>query len=352
VCVVIHHSVSSSWRALSRASALGFVLSLLSGCGSTDKLSPSSDIPAVTTAPGDSAGLADTASVPTDSALVPTDSTVNLAALTGTQAGIVFGTNQMTTSLLSSVHTGTLVGGQIDPSNALTWLSGTRAKGGRIVIKMCKGADSYVKNADGTFSFTKWKALVDRFKTVNLGPYITDGTILGHFLIDEPHRAARWGGKIIPQSTIEAMAKYSKQIWPGMTTFVRVVPSWLASAPVTYTYLDAAWLQYEAWRGDVGTVLTSEVAAAKLKRLGLVVGLNVIDGGNGSSGIRGWTSGKYSMSASEIKTYGSVLLNQGYSCGFYNWTYDATYYGRSDIKSAFGDLSTKAKNHLKTSCSQ
>jgi hypothetical protein len=209
-----------------------------------------------------------------------------------------------------------------------------------------------VKNADGTFSFTKWKSLVDRFRSLPLSSYINDGTILGHYLIDEPHRAAKWGGKPIPQSTVEAMAKYSKQIWPGMTTFVRVVPSWLASAGITYNYLDAAWLQYEAFRGDISKVISTELTAAKNKRLGLIVGLNVLDGGNGSSGIGGWTRGKYAMSANEIRTYGTALLNQSYTCGFYNWQYGSTYYNRSDIKSAFAAMSLKAKSHVKTSCRQ
>ena len=73
-----------------------------------------------------------------------------------------------------------------------------------------------------------------------------DGTIIGHYLIDEPSRSSRWGGKPISQRTLEEMAGYSKQLWPGMSTLVRVVPSWLTSASVTYRHLDAGWAQSEA----------------------------------------------------------------------------------------------------------
>jgi hypothetical protein len=269
-----------------------------------------------------------------------------------TAPGIVFGTFQIHPTILNSVHTGTLVGGEIDQNNIMSYLSATRARGGRIVIKLSRGRDSFVKNADGTFSLTKWKLQVDRFKGLNLAPYINDGTILGHYLIDEPHRTAKWGGKIISQATVEAMAKYSKQLWPGMTTFVRVVPSWLAGVSQTYTYLDAGWLQYETFRGDVNTVLTTEVAAAKRKGLGLIVGLNVLDGGNGTSKIPGWTTGKYAMSASEIRKYGLPMLAHPYTCGFFNWMWDSPYFGRTDVKSAMAELSSKARDHLKTSCRQ
>jgi hypothetical protein len=363
--MIYHKNRLAGWATL-QLMTVSLLLTVAAGCGGSEGLSPPGESP-VAAAPADPVGSAptDSAAGPLDSTVTPTDSSAlpptdpgtvfTATSASGTQPGIVFGSYYMDVSDLNSVHTGTLRGGGVTADNVLSLLSGVKAKGARIVLKLCMGEDKYVQNSDGTFSFTKWKDLVDRFKNVNFGPYISDGTLLGHFLIDEPQRAAKWGGKVISQATIEAMAKYSKQLWPGMTTVVRVVPSWLASAPVTYTYLDAGWLQYASGKGDASTMVASEAAAAKNKGLGLVVGLNILDGGNGSSGVKGWTSGKYAMSASEIRNYGSTLLNQSYACGFYNWTYNyfgPTYYDRSDIKSALSDLSTKAKAHVRTSCSQ
>ncbi|HUR96262.1 MAG TPA: hypothetical protein VMY76_16905 [Gemmatimonadales bacterium] len=301
----------------------------------------------------ESAGLTDSTalSAPVGGGPESPDSAGGLIAATAQAPGIVYGTYGMDASLLNSVHTGTLRGGGMDQNNVISILSAVRSKGGRIVLKLCNGKDSYVKNSDGTFSFTKWKALVDRFKQTNFGPYLSDGTIIGHFLIDEPQRAAKWGGKSIPASTVEAMAKYSKQLWPGMTTFVRAGPTWLATSSIGYTYLDAGWAQYAASKGNVGSWIAAEVAAAKRKGLGLAVGLNVLDGGNGSSGIRG-ISGGSAMSANEIKSYGTALLDQSYACAFYNWMYDSGYYGRTDIKSAMAAMSTKAQSHQRTACRQ
>jgi hypothetical protein len=256
----------------------------------------------------------------------------------------------MPKDMLGTVHTGSHIGGALSPTNMLGLLSNARARGARYVLKMCMGSDKWVKNADGTFSFTKWKALVDRFKAVNFASYVADGTVLGHYLIDEPSRAEKWGGKVISQAQIEAMAAYSKKIWPGLPTLVRVVPSWLAKAPVTYTHLDAGWFQYAARFGDPAKALATEVAAAKSKGLGLMVGMNVLDGGNGTSKIPGWSSGKWKMSATEIRNYGLPLLSNSYVCGFIQWMWDPAYYGRADIKSAMTALSIKAKAHASTSC--
>jgi hypothetical protein len=266
--------------------------------------------------------------------------------------GIVFGTFNMRNNYLSNVHTGWMNGGPLEPSNILSWLSGARAKGARVVIKLCKGNDSYVKNGDGTFSLSKWKSLVSRYRGVNLRPFIDDGTIIGHYLIDEPHRTSRWGGRAISQQTLEEMAAYSKQLWPEMTTLVRVVPSWLKSASLTYRHLDAGWAQYTVGKGDAAGWVAAEAAAAKSKGLGLVVGLNVINGGNGSSGVPGDRRGEWSMSASEIRSYGYAMLGEAHACAFFNWQHDTDYYDVSAIRSAMADVSTRARQHAKTSCRQ
>jgi hypothetical protein len=310
-------------------------------------VTPSGDT--AVTAPGDSTPDT-TATPPGDSTSGGTNAPTQEAS--SSLPGIAFGSFDMEQQYFSSVHTGTVRGGGLSPTNILSLLSDARAKGARVVVKLCMGRDSFVKNSDGSFSLTKWKALVDRYKSVNLAPYIADGTLVGHFLIDEPSRASKWGGKIIPQSTVEAMATYSKQLWPGMTTMVRVVPSWLKGTPISYTSLDAAWAQYATSKGNLGQWIGAEVAAAKTLGLGLAVGLNVLDGGNGSSGIPGWTKGRHAMSANELRSYGTTLLNQSYSCGFFMWMYDGKYYGRSDMKSAMADLSAKARSHARTSCKQ
>ncbi|MEO7477580.1 MAG: hypothetical protein ABIY46_19865, partial [Gemmatimonadales bacterium] len=339
------------------ALAAGLLL-LFAACNS-DTAGLSSESPLA----ADSALAASDSMLPVDSALVASDSVPGEPSSTGEAGGtileatsqfpgITHATYGLDTPLLSSVQTGTLRGGGVTESSIGSLLSGIRAKGGRVILKLCNGKDSYVKNSDGTFSFTKWKSLVSRFKNSNLGPYIADGTIIGHFLIDEPQRAAKWGGKIIPPSTLEAMGQYSKQLWPGMTTFVRAEPVWLESTSTTFRYVDAGWAQYASGKGDPGSWIAAQVAAAKRKGLGLAVGLNVLDGGNGSSRIAGWSKGKYAMSATEIRTYGGAMLNQSYSCAYYNWMYDATYYGRSDIKSAMADMATKAKAHVRTACNQ
>lgn len=344
---MIYHKTSPYGRVL-RPGVFGLFLVLLAGCGSGSSLAPSTE--ADGPAPADSSILVDS-STP-DTLALPADSTTlvpnNVAG--GTAPGIVFASFDLPNTLLGTVHSGAMR--TPDQNTILANLATARAKGARFVLKLAGGGDGWVKNADGTFNFEKWKSMVNRYKNLDFSSFIADGTVLGHYLLDEPNLASRWGGKVIPQATVEAMAQYSKQLWPGMLTFIRVIPSWLTAAPVTYAHLDAGWAQYAAYKGDPAKWLAGEVAAAKTRGLGLLVSLNILNGGNGSSGIRGPSGGKYSMSAAELRTYGGALLSQAYSCGFLMWMYNAAYFGRSDIQTAMADLSAKAKSHVKTSCQQ
>lgn len=327
------------------AFAWGLLGVLGAACSSGDISSPtpqaSSPTDSTAATPTDS-----TITAPIDSAMPPIDSSGMSGAAAALdnrspRPGIMFGSDGMRNEYFNNVHTGAKRGGGLTPENVMPLLADARARGARIVLKLSLGRDDFIQNSDRTFSLTKWKALVDRFRKVNLATYIADGTILGHFIIDEPHRTAKWGGKIIPHATVEAMAAYSKQIWPTMHTFVHTKTEWLTATPVVYTHLDATWVQYAVGKGEVTKWITDEISYAKRKGLGVMMGLNVLYGGTRSK-----------MSGSELKTYGTALLNQTYGCGFILWAHDLAYYGRSDVKSAMADLSTKARTHVKTSCRQ
>ena len=316
------HEVSSDRRhGRSRAVVVCLAMLLAGGCAEDDRLGPSAELTPAGTGP---------------------------AAAGGT--GIVFSSSALTVSQVNSVHTGLVEAPT--PSKLLSFLSQLRQKNGRVLIKLGGGEGAY-KNPDGTFNLTKWKASVDRFRNIDFSSYVADGTIVGHFLVDEPHYTGRWGDQGIPQATVEEAAEHSKLRWPNLPTLVNAPANWLASVPTTYVHLDAAWAMYRAkTSSDPAGWLAQQVKRAKSKNLGLVAGMNVLDGGNGSSGIRGTQPRTWAMSAAELRKYGTALLGQSYLCAFSMWRYSDTYYNRADVKSAMADLSALAKSHVRTSCRQ
>jgi hypothetical protein len=237
----------------------------------------------------------------------------------------------------STRWTGTLY--RATPTEVVQRLGSAESAGMRIVVQLAAKGQS--KNADGTFSLTKWKAAVDGYRSLRIGTYISDGTFYLHHLVDQPNCASCWGGKAIPWDTVEEMARYSKSIWPALPTTVRVAPSVLAGASFRWTWLDAGWAQYNTRLGDLRTYLARQAAQAKLEGLGLVVGLNVLDGAG---------YGTASMTASQIKQFGTILAQEPSACALIGWSYNASYLSQSGIRQALDSVATVAKRRNAGSC--
>ena len=236
-------------------------------------------------------------------------------------------------------------------------------------ISMAGLSKSNYQNPDDTFNAQMWKDRVDTFRGIDLDEFIQDGTIIAHTLIDDLGRQ-HWGGQAITNAQLDELAHYSKQIWPNMTTVVRsratklVDPDYGGSGtPYDWQYLDAAWDQFSARMSPVSQQINDQVASAKEQGLGLIVGLNVLTGGDGSSGLPGPDdySSDWAMSPAELREYGSTLINHPYACAFMMWSarydykekYDYlnyTYFKRPEIKAAMTDLSELAATRTTTPC--
>jgi hypothetical protein len=259
------------------------------------------------------------------------------------RGGMPLGVTQMPKTLYGR-YTGALTAPSRD--QILNYLEAARRSGTRVMLALVGNERNY-KDSQGHFSFTKWKERMDRYKGINLTPYITDGTIIGHRLIDEPHDPSNWNGTTVSRQTLDAMAKYSKSRWPGMATIVRSWPAYLKG--YRYSYLDGGWAQYAVRFGSVSNFLNTNVNYAKAAGLSLTVGLNQL-AGQKTGGLRGYYTGFGSLTATQLKTLGSALLNSSYPCAFLNWRYDEDYMARSDIKAALSALATKARSKSYKSC--
>jgi hypothetical protein len=250
-------------------------------------------------------------------------------------AGVPFGPYGLPTSQMGS-FSGSVRGAT--PATVLAIAEAARKAGARVVLRL---AGSEVTDAGGRFSLTKWKAALDRYAGVDLSSYVRDGTVAGHLLVSNPQSAKLWGGRQIPHATLEEMARYSRQRWSAMPTIVQAPPSWLAGKSTPWQYLDASSVIYSSSAGDVGAWVGKQATDANREGLGLLVGMNVLSGGTGASGL---------MSASQLRNWGSAILAQSRVCGLLLSRYDDGYFGRSDVKDAVRDLAEKAGNHAGTSC--
>jgi hypothetical protein len=315
---------SSPWMPRVRAALFAAVVTTLVACDCTNSVAP--DV-----ASTDPAALADGE---TPDALAPAPADGLSLASASFAGGIPFGTSALPTSWFGSRYNGALR--NIWPGSLRSELAAIKARGGKVVL-MFAGNEKYYKDGSGHFSLDKWKQRVSRFRGVDFGSYVKDGTIVGHYMIDEPNDPANWNGRPISASTVDEMGRYSKQLWPTMTTVVRTEPGYFGFSP---RYVDAAWAQYLHRRGDVGSYIRKQVSDAQRRGLGLVVGLNVIHGG----------PNKTRMTASQIRDWGSALLSSSYPCAFISWQYNASYLNSGSIRDAMSYLRNKAERRSTRSC--
>jgi hypothetical protein len=300
------------------------LVSVFSACDGSNSLDPTSSIETQSTTSGDQALTTDAASA--------TTATLASANFAG---GIPFGNFAQPVDLYGSLYTGGKF--TTGPEGVKATLAAIKSRGGRVVLMMA-GAPKYYRDASGHFSLSKWQQRIDRYRGIDLNQYIQDGTIVAHFLLDEPQDPSNWNGRPVTQSEMEAMGAYSKKLWPSLPTAIRALPKFLPSNP---KYIDAAWAQYLTRFGNVNTYIKDQVAAAKSRGLALIVGLNVLDGGARTG---------QPMTASELKTYGGALLADSYPCAFLSWQYRSAYHSGAAVKDAMQYLSSKAKSHAAKSC--
>ncbi len=259
-------------------------------------------------------------------------------------SGVPFGPYGLPTTEMGS-YTGSVR--SVTPDDVLATAAAARRAGARVILRLTSGE---VSNGNGTFSLTKWKAAVDRYASVGLASYVSDGTIAGHLLVQNPQNAGSWGGQRISYATLEDMARHSRQRWPALPTIVHAPPSWLAANPARWQYLDASSVMYSGSAGDAGAWVGNQASAAGRARLGLLVTMNVLNGGTSASRLPGTTRGRFAMSGNQLRTWGSALVAQRQVCGLLMSRYDAGYFGRSEVEDAVAIVGEKARTRAATSC--
>jgi hypothetical protein len=225
-------------------------------------------------------------------------------------------------------------------------LPGIKTRGGGVIVCLSR---SRSKDANG-LSVAATEKEYATYDWPRLSPYIADGTIAG-FMIGDDITASEWGSKPPYLDRYDAIAGIVKSHHPLAVPMIRARAGQLSG----YSWRNkvVAWAQYSFRKGDVNQFLGENLAAAS--RLGIITlfGLNVLDGGDGSSKILGTYADKsaYQMTAAEILKYGKVLLPESPIFPTWRWTgnfemsvpaealagikgFDA----RADVKAAFQEL--------------
>ncbi len=199
-----------------------------------------------------------------------------------------------------------------------TYFPAARAAGVPMTLRLTGGHSQVSEGPD--FSLQRWRERLVVWKDV-LGPYVEDGTLVGHMLLDD---IANFEGRDATAADLEEMARTSKALFPGLMCFVRERATALpVPAGGRYEHVDACVNQYKHLDGPVEAWAEATAARAEELGLGVISGLNLCDGGDGRSGQPGWREGRWAMSGEEILAYGRVMAAVPGVRMFLCWEYDS-----------------------------
>jgi hypothetical protein len=212
-----------------------------------------------------------------------------------------------------------------------------RAARMHLVLKLVGDRSAFV-NPDGTFSLELWKRHIDRLRSVDLTTYVADSTVIGAELLNEPHNAKKWGGRIISKAELEDAAEYAKTIWPYLPVGAGRSDYVLKYAP--WKHLDFGHSQYHMRKGDIEQWCRTAVEESKASGVALLLSLNFYGGEVGDA----------PMTPEEVQRFGSVLAADTYACGLTGYVYDDVYFARPGISDAFAAVASVAASHRSPRC--
>jgi hypothetical protein len=248
--------------------------------------------------------------------------------------GVPFGPWNAPPDLIGAEYTGTVIGG-LKPYSHLEEI---KERKGQVVLYLARNKS----REQGQLSIDA----VARFLAgwPDIGPYIKDGTVWGIIVSDDITGKNIWGPDAPYFPQIDSIARLVKERWPGVRTIVR--------APVNkmqypWKWVDWAWVQYSARFGDVNKYRERQMAMADSQRLCIAFGLNVIDGGDGSSGLRS-RKRRARMTSDEVLKYYRALLP--YTPVAMHWEYRPDFEEGPGIQAAMAMVRSWADTTHRPSC--
>jgi hypothetical protein len=254
--------------------------------------------------------------------------------------------------------------GANSPGGIVTQIAAARTMGHKLVLCMAGCAHAPV-TTNNAFDLAKWKAVIATYNTAAIrsavAAGVSDGTVIGNSLIDEPEHSS-WGG-VPTKPMLDAMATYAKQYFPTLPMGVQMggQASYTWRTAERFRVVDFTINQY-SWRlfsGDAAAYRAKVLAQAALEGVTPAFSLNILAGGvpdndgtydctgAGQAGI-GVNGTNCRMTATQLRDFGRALGPSG--CVLTMWTYDANFFGRSDNQQAFRDVASTLATAPRKAC--
>jgi len=249
--------------------------------------------------------------------------------------GIPFGPWAVPPHLIGGLYTGGVLSGR----EPYLKLDEVRSRKGQVVLYLARNKS----REGGRISVAAARRFLESWPDIT--PYIRDGTVWGIIVSDDIKGRRIWGPGAPYYAEIDSIAKVVKERWPDARTIVRAPPSIMN---YRWKWVDWAWAQYGNLprMGEVTSFRDRQLAEAESLQLCVVFGLNIVNGGDGSSG-KG-VPRRHLMSGGEFLRYYRALLP--YTPLAFHWQYRAELEANPDLRNAMQEVRAWADTMPRPSC--
>ena len=246
-------------------------------------------------------------------------------------------------------------------------LQAAKAAGARITLRVTGGNGNFADPATPrTFVLSKWKNAfannVGGMPSDTVTKYLADGTLIGHYAIDEPYSDFDnlHGSNLGP--TLEQMCQYQKDSFPAWSAVPCIIREHNTrlnqySPAGGYQWVDAGWptavnhtIEPAPYNGSVQAFYDSNLVQGRAVGIGTMYGFNILNGGHIFAGCaKPDNPDKCAMTADEIRTMANAIANLGsdQGCGVMGWMLDENpgaardYFFLPEIQSALQYLNSR-----------
>ncbi len=282
--------------------------------------------------------------------------------------GVPFGINDLWATATATRTTGaaafTASREYFPASEMAGHIQAARTRGVHLVLVMT-GASHDRYKTNGVFDQAKWEAAMNAFDTPAMrdavAQGVTDGTIIGNSVMDEPQQSGTtvkdWGPPgTMTKLRVDGLCSYVKGIFPTLP--VGVGHDHSAFEPGnSYQVCDFFMPQYALRKGNVAAWRDAGLALAARDGMRVIFSVNLLDGGQqdkngawdcpGTGGV-GTHSPNCRVTPAQLREWGRLLGPAG--CALVSWRYDASFMAKPENQAAISDVAIALAGLPRTPC--
>ena len=140
------------------------------------------------------------------------------------------------------------------------------ACGTKVIVRLHQYSGD-ITNPNGGLDLVAFENKINDFAGL-IDPYVNNGTIIAHLVLDEPHDCAEWNGTCPTPAEADQASLVSKDYWPTLSTMINTMPNY--AAKYVWVHTDDMNFTYAYHKGPLAHFITHGAAVLTSGRVAAI----------------------------------------------------------------------------------